>query len=323
MQTSTGTSDAALGKESESRHRPKVFAVIPAYNQESSIGEVVKLALQHIDHVVVIDDGSFDKTAEVAEDAGALVRRHPMNMGYGAAVKSGLTMALRGNADIVVTLDADLQHDPEDIPSLLRPILDGDAEIVIGSRTDGKGNMPAYRRAGVKFITKLVQYNGVPVKDAQSGFRAYSAKALRTILPSISEQGFGLITESLAEASRYNIPIAEVPVVIKYGTGVKTSTKNPVSHGVGAVYSMVYYIAERRPLLIVGLPGVILLVLGIIGLMRTLEIFNETGQFAIGTGVLAVGGAVLGAMLMVVAVILAVLARMSNRISNLKREDLY
>ncbi|MGH9923058.1 MAG: glycosyltransferase family 2 protein, partial [Nitrososphaerales archaeon] len=196
--------------ENDRRRRPNVVACIPAYNQEKSIEKVVQATLKHVRHVIVIDDGSFDRTAELAELAGALVIRHATNMGYGAAIKSGFKMALRDGADIVVTLDADLQHDPEDIPSLLTPILDGNAEIVIGSRINrGDNKMPAYRKVGMRFITKLVQYNGVPVKDVQSGFRAYTPKALRTILPNLTDSGYGLITESLAEATRYKLPIVE------------------------------------------------------------------------------------------------------------------
>jgi glycosyltransferase involved in cell wall biosynthesis len=318
------TYEASSKKENEKQRKVKVFACIPAYNQEQSIEEVVQSSLKHVANVIVIDDGSFDNTAQIAENAGAMVIRHPVNMGYGAAVKSGFTMALKSGADIVVTLDGDLQHNPDDIPSLLTPILDGAADIVIGSRKDDRGNkIPAYRKAGVHFITKLAQYNGVPVEDAQSGFRAYSARALRTLLPNLHDSGFGLIIESLAEATRSRLPLAEVPVVIRYDTGVKTSTKHPVSHGTSVVYSMVYYIAERRPLLLLGLPGVIFLILGIAGLARVLDLFNETGQFAVGTGVLAIGSAVLGVLLLVVALILAVLARMSRRISDLKKNDLY
>ncbi|MFQ5941891.1 MAG: glycosyltransferase family 2 protein, partial [Nitrososphaerales archaeon] len=323
MQAPPIETEASLNKQNKQQRKQKVFACIPAYNQEQSIERVVQNTLKHVEHVIVIDDGSFDRTTELAEKAGAIVIRHPMNMGYGAAVKSGFTKALQGNVDIVVTLDADLQHNPDDIPSLLTPILDGKAEIVIGSRTNEKGGkMPAYRKAGVGFITKLVQYNGAAVKDAQSGYRAYSAKSLRTILPNLSNSGFGMITESLAEASRYDLPLAEVPVVIRYDTGMKTSTKHPVSHGVGVVYSIVYYIAERRPLLILGLPGIIFLAVGIGSLARVLELFNESGEFAVGTGVLAIGAAVVGVLLLVVALILAVLSRMSNRISDMRRSDL-
>jgi len=319
---SADVSEVLVNKEKS--RRPKVFACIPAYNQEQSIEQVVRSTLKHVDHVIVVDDGSFDKTAEIAENTGALVIRHPMNMGYGAAVKSGFTMALKGRADIVVTLDADLQHNPDDIPSLLTPIIHGDAEIVIGSRIDKEGNkIPGYRKAGMRFITKLVQYNGVPVKDAQSGFRAYSAKALTTILPNLMDSGYGLITESLSEARRYDLRIAEVPVVIRYDTGLPTSKKHPVSHGIGVVYSIVYYVAERHPLLIVGLPGALFLGLGILGLMIVLDIFNRTQQFAIGTGVLTIGAIVLGGVFLVVSVILAVLARLSKRISDIKRSDLY
>ena len=316
--------ESSSDRENERRRRPKIFACIPAYNQERSIERVVQSTLKYVQHVIVIDDGSFDRTAEIAEKAGALIIRHTMNMGYGAAVKSGIKMALRGNADIVVTLDADLQHSPDDIPSLLTPILDGNAEIVIGSRiNDEENKMPAYRKAGMRFITKLMQYNGVPVKDAQSGFRAYSLKALRMILPNLNDSGFGLITESLAEASRYKLPIVEVPVVIKYDTGLPTSKENPLSHGTSVVYSIVYYVAERRPLLTLGLPGLISFVLGIWWLVRVLEIFNRTDQFAIGTGIFSIGAIVLGVLLIVVSVILAVLAKLSKRISDIKQSELY
>jgi len=311
-------------KGDEKHKRAKVIACIPAYNQEHSIEKVVQTTSKYVDHVIVIDDGSFDKTAELAERSGAFVIRHPTNMGYGAAVKSGFTVALKGKAEIVVTLDADLQHNPEDIPALLTPILDGNAEIVIGSRI-GKSDMemPAYRKAGVRFITKLMQYNGVPVKDAQSGFRAYSLKALRTILPNLTDSGFGLITESLAEASRYKLAIVEVPVVIKYDTGLPTSKTHPLSHGTSVVYSMVYYVAERRPLLTLGLPGLVSFALGIWWLVTVLEIFNRTNQFAIGTGIFSIGAIVLGVLLIVVSVILAVLARLSERISDIKQSELY
>ena len=317
------TFEASSSKENEKRRRPKIFACIPAYNAERSIEEVVRATLKHVDYVVVIDDGSFDKTAELAERAGAYVVRHSMNMGYGAALKSGFTMALKGKADIVVTLDADLQHNPDDIPSLLTPVLNGSAELVIGSRIDEKGNVPTYRKAGVRFITKLAQFNGVPVKDAQSGFRAYTAKALRTILPNLTNSDMGSSFESLAEASKYKLPIAEIPVVIMYDTGLPTSKKHPLSHGVGVVYSILYYVAERRPLLTVGLPGFVSFALGIWWLVTVLDIYNKTGQFAVGTGIFSIGAIVLGVLLIVVSVVLVMIARISERISDIRRSDLY
>jgi glycosyltransferase involved in cell wall biosynthesis len=298
------------------RRRPRIFACIPAYNQERSIERVVRTSLKYVERVIVIDDGSFDRTAELAEQAGAIVIRHAMNMGYGAAIKSGFRIALKERADITVTLDADMQHNPEDIPSLLAPILDGNAEIVIGSRIiENNNQMPAYRKAGVRFITKLMQYNGVSVKDAQSGFRAYSLKALQAILPNLTDSGYGLITESLTEASRYKLPIVEVPVVIRYDTGVPTSKKHPLSQGAGVVYSIVYYVAERRPLLTLGLPGIVSLALGMWWLVTVLDIFNRTNQFAIGTGIFSIGAIVLGVLLMVVSVILTVLSRLSRSIN--------
>lgn len=315
--------EASSIKKSEKLRKPIVIACIPAYNQEKSIESVVKSALNLVDHVIVIDDGSFDRTAELAEKAGALVIRHPINMGYGAAIKSGFAMALKGRADIVVTLDADLQHNPDDIPSLVKPIVDGNAEIVIGSRLGDKGDMPKHREAGVRFITKLLQCTGVPVKDAQSGFRAYSSKALRTIAPNLTDSGYGLITESLAEARRYDLRIAEVPVLIRYDTGIETSKTHPLKHGISVVSSIINYVAEVRPLLTVGLPGFVSLSLGLWWLVTVLDIFNRTGQFAIGTGIFSVGAIVLGVVLIFASVILMMLGKLTRRISDIRRSELY
>ncbi|MGH9878200.1 MAG: glycosyltransferase family 2 protein [Nitrososphaerales archaeon] len=317
------TFETSADKERERPVRPKVIACIPAYNQEQSIEKVVQATLRYVDRVIVVDDGSFDDTATLAERSGAFVIRHPINMGYGAALKSGFTLALKSNADIIVTLDADLQHNPEDIPSLLSPIINGTAQIVIGSRLGEQGKIPTYRKAGISFITKLVQLNGVSVKDAQSGFRAYTEKALRSILPNLTNSNMGLSFESLAEASKHNLPIAEVPVVIKYDTGLPTSKKHPISHGASVVYSILYYVAERRSLLFLGLPGFISFVLGTWWLVTVLEIYNKTAQFAIGTAIFSIGAIVIGVLLIVVSVILAVLAKISRNISDIRRSELY
>ena len=320
MQNSADISEMLTSGESEGgKIKSNIIACIPAYNTEQSIEEVVKETLKHVTDVIVIDDGSYDRTAEVAERAGAIILKHVTNMGYGAALRSGFSMALQNKADIIVTLDGDLQHNPDHIPSLVKPILDGKAEIVIGARVDeDKRGIPAYRKTGVRVITKLVQYSGIPASDAQSGFRAYSARALRMVLPNLTNTGFGLSTELLAEAARYNFLIAEVPIVIRYNTGVRTSTKNPLSHGADVVYSLIYYISERRPLLTIGLPGIIFLAVGIVGMVNVLEIFNKTRQFAIGTGIFTIGAVVLGVILVFTAVILIVLKRLSIRISNLE-----
>jgi glycosyltransferase involved in cell wall biosynthesis len=156
--------------------KPFVVVAIPAFNEEKTIAKVILLAQKHSDKVVVCDDGSMDMTAEIAERLGAEVIRHERNMGYGAAIQSLFGRARELNADVLVTLDADGQHDPSEIPNVVKPVVQGAADVVIGSRfvdAGGSGEMPLYRRFGARLIAKLVNgssKNGV--SDAQSGFRA-------------------------------------------------------------------------------------------------------------------------------------------------------
>lgn len=211
-----------------------IFVVIPAYNEETTVGEVVRRVHSsqpawadrftvHRHSVLVVDDGSSDSTAQVAKDAGAMVFRHPINRGLGAALSTGIEGALRLGADIVVTLDADGQHDPEEILQVIQPILDGKAEVVIGSRfvrTTGQQDnritaVPLSRRLANwcgNFFTWLLF--GIWVSDSQSGFRAFSADAasrlqLRTSTMEVS-------SEIIREIVRLKLKMTEVPITVTY-----------------------------------------------------------------------------------------------------------
>ncbi len=163
------------------KNKPKVIAAIPCFNEERCIGSVVIKAKRFVESVIVIDDGSTDATAEVATGAGAEVYQHGKNRGYGAAIRSALEKGRQLGADVLVILDGDGQHDPRDIPKLIKPLLDGEADVVIGSRFLGKGKKPPfYRRLGQHALTAATNLgSGQKVTDSQSGFRAYSAKALK------------------------------------------------------------------------------------------------------------------------------------------------
>jgi glycosyltransferase involved in cell wall biosynthesis len=316
---SIDTSEALVGKNNDNRRRAKVFACIPAYNQEASIEEVVKRTLTHVDHVIVVDDGSFDRTAELAENAGAIVISHPDNLGYGSAIKSALLMALKQKADVIVTLDADLQHNPDEIPLLMRPILDGEAEIVIGSRfLAKKSNIPVYRKFGIKFLTRVSGYDGVHVTDAQSGFRGYSASALKRILPHLTSSNMSISIEIMQEAGKNRCRVVEVPIIVSYDVKQR-SKQNPFSHGVQVAYSVVYYIALRRPLLFVGVPGIAILAVGLWGLFTLFDRFNESGLIPTGLGIFTLATSLLGLVLIVAAVILVVIARLSSEIRSIKK----
>lgn len=246
--------------------KPFIVAGIPAFNEEHSIARVVMEAQKFADAVIVCDDGSSDLTAEIAKRMGADVVKHEQNSGYGAAIRSLFERAREFGADVLVTLDADGQHNPAEIPNVVKPIAAGKADVVIASRfADVKGTkeMPLYRQVGAKLITKMVNGSAKnSVRDAQSGFRAYNREALERL--SLVEVGMGASVEILLEASRHNLKIYEVPSTCKYNTGdVATSTENPFAHGVGVVMSIIRLIVEEKPLTILGLPGLLCLFAGI------------------------------------------------------------
>ena len=217
--------------------QPKIVASIPCYNEERFIGEVVLKAKKYVDQVIVIDDGSHDGTSQIAEAAGALVINHKVRKGAGAATKSCFEAAKVNSADVVVTLDGDNQHTPEEIPVLIAPILKGKADLVIGSRfLVGKNNMPNYRKFGINFITWLFNIGSkAKLSDAQSCFRAHSKRLLDAI--NITENGFGFSVQVLIQGREKGFLIKEVPISCLYNS--EGSTINPVTHGLGVVLTVV------------------------------------------------------------------------------------
>lgn len=223
----------------------KVIAAIPCCNTEPSIAEVVSKAKKHVDQVIVIDDGSHDATAEAARAAGALVISHDTNRGYGEAIKSCFEAAKTNAGDVLVILDGDGQHNPDEIPKLLTPILHGAADMTIGSRFITKErSMPRYRKFGIDVITLLWNFGSkTKISDTQSGFRAYSKKIFGT-LP-LSEQGMGVSIEILEKARRRRAIIKEVPISCLYAP----STLNPkaIKHGLGVAFSVVRVRLKNYP----------------------------------------------------------------------------
>ena len=192
------------------------LACIPTYNEESHIENLIKSALNHVDSVIVCDDGSTDNTANIAKKAGAIVISHKTNQGYGAAIISLFEYARDNNAEIMVTLDGDGQHNPDQIPLLLNTLTQHNVDVVIGSRfLNQNTEAPGYRQRGIKIITSAANYGAdLKVSDSQSGFRAYSKNAIDAIHP--TEEGMSVSTEILLKISNKGLSLADIPITISY-----------------------------------------------------------------------------------------------------------
>jgi glycosyltransferase involved in cell wall biosynthesis len=276
---------------------------IPAFNEERIIGDIVKRAMKYSSEVIVCDDGSSDNTAEEAKKYGAYVIKHETNQGKGAALKTLFVNALEKNPEIIVTLDGDGQFLPEEIPNIIKPISEQNADLVIGYRFDNSNKIPNYRKFGNKVLDKMTSAaSGLHFRDTQSGFRAYSQKTLKLI--NFSTNGFGADSEILINLSKKGLKIVEEKITVIYDTGGKTSTKNPISHSADVVASIIELIVIQKPLLFVGLPGLVLTIIGIILTITVISTFNDSRYFSIPSTLVSMGTLLMGMMLMLVSVVL-------------------
>lgn len=275
---------------------------IPAFNEEKNIGSIVAKLKNKYDHVIVCDDGSSDMTATIASSLGACVVKHEKNLGYGSAIKTIFSEARKIDGDVLVTFDADGQHQISEIDSVLQPILENKADVVIGSRFLGKTkDLPKYRKIGIKTITGLTNITtGSKITDSQSGFRGYSRKALQEIIP--TESGMGLSTEILIKASKKQMRITEVPITITYEGS--THSQEPISHGTAVIMSTIKHIALERPLLYYGVTGLCFLAVGLIFGAWTLQIYSEERVVMTNIALVGIGGVILGTILLISGTIL-------------------
>jgi len=256
----------------------RTLAAIPCFNEELTVGSVILKTRKHVDDVLVVDDGSTDATAQIAQEAGAKIISHNTNQGKGAAINSALRYAAADGFDNLVLLDGDAQHDPHQIPLLLKPIQDDSADMVIGFRE--LKQMPVYRRFGRVVLDYTTGTRGES-NDTQSGFRTLNRPAVEALLSrNLQSQGFSIESEMVMVAKDLALRIKEVPITVSYGHG-KTSTKNPVLHGVGVLGSIIQAIAEKRPLLYIGVPGLVLIMVGFFFGLQLLRQYNQLGHFSL------------------------------------------
>ncbi len=199
------------------------WAVIPAYDEAATIAGIVLACLVRVDGVIVVDDGSRDDTAARAEAAGALVLRHPRNLGKGASLGRGMAAALARGAALIVTLDGDGQHRPEDLPALLARARASPGCIVIGSRLADRANAPRARSVANRIADFWVSWAARhPIEDSQSGFRVYPAPVLAALSgPRARARGFAFESEILIEAGRLGVPAVPVPIPAIYGARLR------------------------------------------------------------------------------------------------------
>ena len=258
----------------------RVIGIIPAHNEEASVADVVHGLKRYVDEVIVINDGSTDRTVEFAEKAGARVVSHAMKRGLGLAIRHGYQEALAMGADIVVQIDADGQYTVEDVPKLVKPIIDGEADMMIASRVKGGiEDMPLGKRLGNRigtFVTRTV--SGAKITDAQSGFRAIRAELLRDIQPT---SRYTYVQEMIICAAKEGWKVAEVPSYFKrrqYGP----------SRLIGSLFgylgraALITFRAVRdyRPMIFFGIPGLLLLLGGLALGAYLVDVWFEIGSFA-------------------------------------------
>ncbi|SDY74966.1 glycosyltransferase family 2 protein [Halopenitus persicus] len=261
------------------RQESSTVVGIPAYNEAVGIGSTILAAQEYADEVVVVDDGSTDQTAAIAETAGATVITHDDNQGKGKAVQRLFAHARQMNYDVLVLLDGDGQHLPEDIPSVVKPIVEDECDIAIGSRylEQEETETPLHRRFGQRVLDLLTfGSSGTNVTDSQSGFRALSPEAVSNL--QIRAEGMGVESEMISSGVENDLEISEVPIDVRYEE-VDGQTHNPFRHGLQVAIFLTQLIRDRHPLLFFGVPALFLLTVGAGVMTHSAYLYQTTGAF--------------------------------------------
>lgn len=247
--------------------KPKIMIGIPAFNEEDTVGQIVTKAKMYGD-VFVVDDGSTDDTMQVAFEAGTKIIRHNHNLGYGSSLLNLFFEAEKNGYDVLVTLDADGQHDPSEIPDFIKAL--SNVDIVLGNRfKNHKNHTPFFRKLGIKVLSNLNF-----VGDAQCGFRAYNKKAIHEIWSDLDASGMGASVEILQIMRNKNLDYKEIPCVIKYGDGNKHS-ENTVSHGLGVLKTFFWKVIWEKPTKYLVPLNFVFLMLTLLSLFQSLNLYLQ------------------------------------------------
>ena len=278
-----------------------MLVCIPAFNEEKSIAGVILAARKNSNAVIVCDDGSTDMTVEIAEALGVEVARHSENLGKGAALRTLFERSRQMDAEIIVTLDGDGQHDPNEIPKVIQPLLNGDADIVNGSRLNEEVKMPRHRTFGNKVLSFFTnRFAGRNISDTQSGFRAYTRQTIAML--NVTEDGLGVDSQILLDAGTRKLRIVEVPITCSYDGSSRD--RSVVGQGFHVIAAILRVVVERKPLIYLGLPGLISMALGVALLTYTLILYNESAYFSIPISLIAVTTGIIGILLTITSLIL-------------------
>ena len=218
--------------------KQKIFAVMPAYNEERHISKIIKATKKYVDCVVVVDDGSKDRTARIARRSKAIVLTHLVNLGKGATLKTGCDYAVKSSAGFIIAIDADAQHDPKEIPRFLEGLKSHD--IMLGYRRLNK-KMPFVLKFGNQFINKTISFlYGVKIRDSQCGYRAFTAKAYKKLRWKASD--YSMESEMIAKMGKYRLSYAEIPIATIYSDRYKGTT---VLDGIKIVFNLLIWKLNR------------------------------------------------------------------------------
>ncbi len=233
----------------QTRSNANIVVVMPAYNAAATVAETRALIPPGlVSKVILVDDYSRDDTVPVAKELGVEVIAHPHNVGYGGNQKTCYMAALREGADVVVMLHPDGQYDPEILPAMVQPILDGEAEMTLGSRFlqpggPTAGGMPKYKIVANRFLTTVENYIlGTHYSELHTGYRAYSRKFLETVPFLRNSNDFVFDTQIIAQSVAFDLPVKEVPVSTKYFPEASSTTlKQSVVYGCKTLAVMLRY----------------------------------------------------------------------------------